>query len=137
MKPVLQTRFGGSDAPENEQGDCMRAAIASAFEIELAEVPDFAGQINNGSWFLTLERWLANRNLALYVVPASSGHPMGFHLAATKSTTLAKESDGHVVVIGDGNVVHDPNPRSSRIGEREEYWAFVCLDPSKQPLQEG
>ena len=131
MKAVYQTRFGGSDAPEDEQGNCLQAALASIFEVELEQVPDFAGEIKNGHWFLILERWLATMNLCLYPALRSSGHPMGLHLMVCKSTTLANPDDGHVVVIENGRVVHNPHPRATSIGECQQYWVITALNPAK------
>ena len=137
MKPIFQTKFGGSDAPEAEQGDCIRACLASIFEISLAEAPDFAGEINNGKWFLHLERWLAERNLELIILPlaALAAPPLyAPYLEGRKSTTLSVPSDGHVVVCVNGTVVHDPNPKAQALGDTEEFWFFVCRNPARQPI---
>ena len=133
MKPVYQTKFGGSDTPEIEQGNCLAAALASVFELTLEDVPDFAGEISNGKWFLHLEQWLARRNLELMVFPTKgAGWPMGYYLAACKSTTLINPDDGHVVVMHHGTLVHNPHPHATSIGEIENLWVFVAIDPSKQ-----
>ncbi|MCH6575571.1 MAG: hypothetical protein IH795_10285, partial [Bacteroidetes bacterium] len=42
--PVNQTKFGGSDAPIEEQGDCFRACLASILELALDEVFDDKSQ---------------------------------------------------------------------------------------------
>ena len=129
MKPVFQTKFGGSDAPEAKQGNCMQAAIASLFEIELAEVPDFAGTIVNGKWFLLLERWLKERNLELVTVAVKGTLPPmnGYYLTAVESTTL-KKGDGHLVVCQNGQVIHDPNPHAKSVGAFEELWLFIPIN---------
>ena len=66
--------------------------------------------------------------------------PAGYALAGVKSFTLLGPKDGHMVVVRNGKIVHDPNPRnwgrSSDEYEVTEYWAFTCIDASKQPLEE-
>ena len=136
MKPIFQTKFGGAEAPEEEQGNCMAACLASIFEVGLEEVPDFAGNIANGKWFEIAQEWLAQRNLSLWCTEMKYP-PRGIHIRDVKSTTLANPDDGHVVVCEDGNVVHDPNPRSKGVGATVGYWAFVVLDPSKQEHVHG
>tara|TARA_Y100000310_G_scaffold42448_1_gene39742 strand:+ start:271 stop:690 length:420 start_codon:yes stop_codon:yes gene_type:complete len=130
MKPVFQTKFGGSEAPESEQGNCMAACLASIFELSLEDVPDFSGNIANGVWYGILSNWLAKRNLALHFPALNSGAPPGIQIMEVKSTTLSNPDDGHVVVIENGNVVHDPNPRAKAVGERISYWTFVVIDPA-------
>jgi len=88
MKPVYQTRFGGSAAPEEEQGNCMQAALASIFEIALEDAPDFTGEIVNGRWHLYLDRWLAVRNLELVVVAAGTPPVEAHYIQCVNSTTL-------------------------------------------------
>lgn len=127
MKPVYQTRFGGADAPEEQQGNCMQAALASAFELELDEAPDFTGHIVNGKWYEILQSWLAERNMVLIPMGVGGGHPPGIHLMACKSTTLPNPDDGHVVVIQDGNVIH--NPRMGSRDTRIERCAISKADP--------
>ena len=131
MKPVFQTKFGGPDAPESEQGNCLAAALASVFEVGLDEVPDLTGHINDGSWYHIILDWLAKRNLTLTVVKLESGHPMGIHLMPCLSTTLNIPGDDHVVVIENGNTVHDPNPNAREHGRPIEYWVFAALDPAR------
>jgi len=135
MKPVYQTRFGGSDAPEEEQGNCMEACLASIFECTLGDVPDFAGNITGAGRFLQLQRWLAERNLSLLMLPAKPvDAPAGYSMVAVKSKTLPNPDDGHMVVAKNGLLVHDPNPNSKGPldHEIEAYWAFTVKDPSLQ-----
>ena len=136
MKPVYQTRFGGSDAPEAEQGDCMAACLASIFEVTLDDVPDFTGTINGGDWFFELQKWLKAKNLSLLMLPAKPlDVPAGYAMAAVLSKTLAKPEDGHMIVVKNGLPIHDPNPRVTKNQLDEytitEYWAFTVMDPSK------
>jgi len=136
MRRVMQTKFGGADAPEAEQGNCMAACLASIFECSLEDVPDFAGSIVGGGWFFHLQKWLAERNLSLLMLPAKPiDVPAGYAMAAVKSMTLANPDDGHMVVVNNGTLAHDPNPKNTGKSpdayEVMEYWAFTCRDPAK------
>lgn len=137
MKPVFQTRFGGAEAPEGDQGNCLQAVLASIFEIPLEDAPDFTSQLNDGAWHETLQRWLAQWNLVMIPGPVGEGYPCGIHILTVKSSSLENPEDGHVVVVEDGDIVHDPNPRSVTTGEREQYWVMACLDPSKQRVADA
>lgn len=39
MKPVMQTKRGGSGAPPEERGDCLAACLASLLEVPIEDVP--------------------------------------------------------------------------------------------------
>ena len=136
MTPVYQTKFGGADAPESEQGDCMRACLASIFEIPLEDAPDFVGHIAGGGWFFILQKWLNARNLSLLLLPAKPKDvPMGYAMVAVLSHNLPNPQDGHMVVVHDGLLVHDPNPANAQRPQDDytvtELWAFTSVDPSK------
>ena len=135
MKPVYQTKFGGAAVPENQQGDCMRACIASIFEISLEEAPDFAGSIVSGGWFFHLQKWLKGRNLSILMLSAKPVDvPAGYAMAAVLSLTLKNPEDGHMVVVKNGLLVHDPNPANAGKSQDDytvtEYWAFTCVNPA-------
>ena len=134
MKPVYQTKFGGSSDPPEEQGNCLAACLASIFELTLDEVPDFGEHLDNGTWFTILQQWLSKRNLYMFTWTLESGYPLGIHMLATKSTYLANPDDGHLVVIDNGRIVHNPNKLAASEGEPEQFWVFAVLDPSKQVL---
>lgn len=136
MIPVMQTKFGGIGDPVEEQGDCIRACLASLFEIELADVPEYL----NGSddpdsqpWYQLLNEWLAPRNLCLVTV--EHGRQAGFWGLAMLGTESPRIKGGHLVVVKGFSVVHDPHPKAEagKHGKPEEWWFLVCLDPSKQP----
>lgn len=115
----------------------MAACLASIFELELDQVPDFMGEINSGKWFIHLERWLAERNVGILMVtyPAKDV-PAGYSMPGVDSEFL--EDVGHSVVAYNGVVCHDPRRDAQRRPEDykiEEWWVFTVLDPSKQPAK--
>ena len=134
MKPVFQTKFGGSDHDEEEQGNCIQACLASIFEIELEEAPDFTGEIKNGKWWDHMQEWLAKRNLAVMGIDICSPPPPGIGIMSCKSIKLKDPEDGHVVVVKDGKIIHNPTEDATEVGEKRDYWMFVSLDPAKVTL---
>ena len=133
MIPVFQTKFGGEDASEEDQGNCMAACLASIFEVGLDDVPDFTGSIMSGGWYFYLERWLKNRNLSVLMLPGKPQHvPAGYAMACVNSETLPAPIE-HMVVVLNGWLAHDPNPNAKRKPDDydvKEYWAFTVMDAS-------
>ncbi len=138
MIPVFQTKFGGSDKPEEEQGDCLQACIASIFEIPLAEAPDFTGDITTGKWWDHLIAWCKIRGMfPMTIRRISYGGTFlpidTWYIGSYKSLTLP--GDLHVVVCYDAEIMHDPNPKSKLKDDKEreqlDRTYFVSIDPSK------
>ena len=137
MKPVFQTKFGGIGDPVDEQGDCIRACLASIFEIEMDDVPSFLTgtdlEADFHPWYERMNVWLATRNLCLVTVEHGRQAGMwGFAMLGTESPRI---KGGHLVVVKGFDVVHDPHPKAEagKHGKPEEWWFLVCLDPAKQP----
>lgn len=142
MKKVYQTRFGGSDSPVSEQGNCFQACVASIFEIPLEEafdcIPysrkdDVGKPVDEAVEFIEFNKWLSGYGLQTIFVQA---YPMprmttlrGIHLMEVESSTL-KKGEGHMVVIRDGEVVHDPNPNAKEIGKVVGVYLIVPIDPA-------
>lgn len=113
MKKVFQRRVHQGD------GDCMQAVVASLFELELDEVPDF---IRIKHWFSIMHSFYHAEgfDLTLFNVQREDkdlvkeimhydGGINGFFDATVKSQTF-KDGTHAVVVDVDLNIVHDPNP---------------------------
>lgn len=118
MKPVYQTRFGGSDAPPEEQGNCIAACLASIFEVSIESVPD----LHESNWWDVLINWSQQFGVTpIYISPVKSVlFPNTFYVLGVKSRTLANPEDGHAVVAWGNTIVHDPNSRSTK-GEWNDY----------------
>ncbi len=109
MKPVNQTIV------EKGRGDCMRAVIASLFELELQQVPHFL--LFGRKWFQIYHHFL----WSLGYEWKGTGYPKedelikqitvkGFISASVPSKTLGARIIHNVIVNSKGLVVHDPNP---------------------------
>jgi hypothetical protein len=121
MKKVYQTII------DKNKGDCMRAAVASLFELPLNKVPDFMkfDGMKNTSPGYELHRFFFDRGFDycyinrredlkqgtkfLKKVAKFDGGINGFFYASVKSQTF--EGRFHAVIIDSNlNIVHDPNP---------------------------
>jgi len=130
MIKVYQTKFGGSDLPMKEQGDCFQACLASILEIpyDLAfscvygdDKPKKGELFEKQPWYIDFLKWLEQFGLASIYLEWKPTAPtvtalLGYHIAECKSSTL-RNGDTHAVVIHDGDLVHDPNPKSKVSGD--------------------
>ena len=111
----------------NVNGDCCRAVVASLFDKELHEVPEFKSDENQGYELMKFfdsqgyDYSYFNRRPEGYTLDSGvlcptieevakyDGGVNGYFYASVKSQTF--ENTTHAVVVDvDLNVVHDPNP---------------------------
>jgi len=111
---VYQTKFGVG-------GDCLRASLASYFEISIDEVPSFE-LFQRNRWRIELLNWLLRKG---YTLLEQRMHPSDdcFYLM------LARTPNGvlHCVVNRNGRTVHDPTPNHATDLEMEKVWLFEPL----------
>lgn len=129
MKKVFQTVVGNG-AKTSERGNCMQAAIASLFDLELEEVPNFIsldtgkGEANLAMWQFIMDRTGVFPHIfGTFDTPIErykeacefDGGINGYFYASVKSQTF--EHTSHAVIV-DSNleVVHDPNPNGKCLG---------------------
>lgn len=119
MKKVFQTIV------DKEKGNCMQAAIASLYETELNEVPNFIEydadentsahqelwrfMNEKGHCYLYINRDDRNTTEFMKKIAKFDGGINGYFIASIKSQTF--DDVYHAVVIDTNlNIVHDPNP---------------------------
>lgn len=114
MKKIFQTIV------DKGHGNCMQAAIASLFDLELEDVPNFIelkegnGSVLNFMFEKGFDACSINRNRHdttefLQKVAKFDGGLNGYLYATVPSQTF--ENIGHAVIVDlDLNIVHDPNP---------------------------
>ena len=143
---VWQTKFGGPDAPIEEQGDCMQAALATLLGISLSDAFDFraakAEQVRPTGWWYAYIDWCAARGWR----PVILTHPLPgvLGMAGVASHRLFADDGrarGHMVVIRGNEVVHDPGApfgeesyeldHGEDGSEAAEYWYLLPLDPAR------
>lgn len=143
MKPVYQTiladptRGDGCDA-EGRPGNCYQAAIASALELPLDDVPHFAA-FGTG-WLKQSEKWFRNRGIvrAFYCEPLCyplwvasgtliEGIPVTGIIAVLGAGLSPRGEFWHAVVLSpeSGEMIHDPHPsgRGIEVAEVEVLFA--------------
>jgi len=116
MKPVFQS------STDPERGDCQRAAIASLFDLELEQVPNFR-LFPDSNWHKVYWHFLLSLGWEYNGCASASRHIEflnyeninGFYYAVVKSRT--NPGRFHSVIIDSAGVVaHDPNPSQSFLG---------------------
>lgn len=136
MRLVYQTKFGGNDAPLEEQGNCFQACVASILELPIEEAFDCRSYADNG-WFDEFNKWLSKYDLGCIAFDHSIEKPLacseikGYAIMECKSETLY-HGERHVVIIKDGSLVHDPNRHAQRQGECQGFYLLVSLDVARQ-----
>ena len=125
MKKVFQTIVSPN------HGNCMQAVVASLFDLELEQVPNF---IELGDrWYSAIHGFFKDRgygfnniNLHAWVdtqklkeVARRDGGIEGYLYGVVKSQTF--EGGTHAVVVDtDLNIVHDPNPNQKALSLKPE-----------------
>lgn len=107
MKPVMQTKRGGLNAPPEERGDCLQASIASILEVPVTDVDV---PWNDEHWWDTVQRAVRGHGYVMVVADATIW-PDTYWLADVPSLNLVDESGAplpHMIVMHDGVVSHDP-----------------------------
>jgi len=123
MKPVDQTKLHS----ETVTGNCTEAALASIFEVSIADVPQFSEMTEGeGRWYLALEEWLYARGWELVRLDYEFC-PEGFYLASGQS----QRGVAHMVVMKDGALAHDPHPSRTGIINVESVYLFLPMDPAQ------
>lgn len=123
------------DPANGAHGDCMRAMIASLFELDPATVPHFnAGGPDGDEFTRRLNAWLRPRNMAYLSFPRLNADWLrivgieGLHHEASGQT---ERGTCHACAAVDTVVVHDPHPSRAGLTQVEFTGVFVVLDPSK------
>lgn len=122
MKKVYQTIV------DKEKGNCMQAVVASLFEKDLEEVPNF---INFGDdWYFELRHYLRTineeynpifmyrkqgREKTLEEIAKYDGGVDGYFWGSVPSQTYNDATTHAVVCDINLNIVHDPNPNQKAL----------------------
>lgn len=147
MKPVQQLR-------RNENGDCLRACIASLLDLDAEQVPDFAEinpkEVLNGwpKWWLELQSWLMHRGLFFLEVTLDQRTPwrplpfQGYCMFV--GTTKSGHRHMTVGLVGDNETgeqfvqLHDPFHHAGGFEAIDGVCFLVPLNPAHpMPLSEA
>ena len=116
---------------EATQGDCLRAATASLLGVPLESVPHFvADNPGEGSdWYFAWEDWLREQGWLLVLFPGDRSFECNY-LAAGKT----ERGTHHIVVMNDGEMVHDPHPSRAGLLSVSETYLLSPVDAEAMKL---
>lgn len=118
INKVYQTEF--HDAEKNK-GNCLAAAVATVFNLNLYEIPDFLSFA--GDWFDILIDFSQACGYNLVHDYEESGHDLNVpYIAYGMSPRDFKIK--HAVVFQNGNMIHDPHPSNEGILTESGYFFF-------------
>ena len=123
MKKVFQTRTS------KDNGNCAQAVIATLFDLEIEDVPDFVGSHHIKPMAAEIVKFYRDKGFKagyIYKTDHKMGKSLldiakndegvnGFFYAVVKSKTF-EESLHAVVVDKELNIIHDPNPNGKCLG---------------------
>lgn len=104
--------------------ECVRCSVASLFGLPREEVPHFF-QEGRGSWASPLSNWLREKGLKMEVWHPSLTLPDRYEYYLAYGDATAMPGVGHMVVMRNGEVWHDPS--GCGISRFESYITFTPL----------
>lgn len=133
MLRVFQDKFVHSHGT----GNCVAACLGSLLEITLKDMPVFLPNDPTIDFWGAWRRWLrVEHGLRLHFIPKPQGPPETYGLCTVRTQRVYPEGHEkagepilHMVVIFNGEIVHDPFPTGSQVEEILYYWS---LDPVAQ-----
>lgn len=117
MIPVDQQFFYDS----GEIGDCVRAVTASILELNIEDVPHFVKEQPGSEWYNTWESFMISHGTTpIMITPPwnSIPKPLGYYLASGPAVRGCK----HIVIMLNGEIVHDPHPSRKGLSDIEAIW---------------
>lgn len=111
MIAVTQTKRGGSGVPPEERGDCWNACLASVLEVPIGDVAVEHSDDPDRHWWDDTQTVLQPHGYRV-VCADRDIYPGGYWIAQVPSRNLRDadgEPEGHVIVMRDGVVAHDPS----------------------------
>lgn len=107
MIKVYQTKYG-------DTGNCMAACLASIFELDVSQIPDFFsgdGYSDHESWWKNLNLWLNSVGYGILTASISMDdlRKTKGYLIVSGITSSEGSSRWHATIWKDGVLFHDPN----------------------------
>lgn len=114
MIPVYQTRFGERKNNDEKGGNCFQAALASLFELELDNVPDFCNlyPLETDEWYYKYREWLNGRGYSVLSFTLFDGFNLndpGLKGCYLLTTGPNHNGVSHCMIYKDGKPAHNPN----------------------------
>lgn len=122
MKPVMMSR------PNEGDGDCLMACVASVLEVELSTLPNIT-VTRQDQWYTILSDAL--RPLGYRFVEFSNEPPVNPPGYAIAFGFSPRTDNPHACVALHGDVVHDPHPTGDGLAGIT-YW-FLLIPFARSP----
>jgi hypothetical protein len=103
---------------EGTKGNCLRASLASLFQINIDSIPAFELMQKN-AWRNNLLQWLKDQGLTLLTFDGDVNLNT-YYLGIGPSHRGVK----HCCIFKDGEIQHDPHPSNSGLLHITESWVF-------------
>ena len=117
MKPIMQNKF--YDRVKDIRGNCMTACVASILELPIHEVPNFHDM--KKTYTEALVEFIGGLDKDI-IYHGANDMPSGYCIATGPSPRDA--SIYHVVIMKDGEYIHDPHPDSTFILSVSGYYTI-------------
>jgi hypothetical protein len=123
---VDQTTFW--DPEDDSKGNCTEACIASIFNIPLEEVRPFWDPEMPDSYrfYRNMENFCMSRGYWLHRIDREFVME-GIYIASGP----AARGCSHMVVMRDGELLHDPHPSRAGLLEIQHTWLLIPVDPAQ------
>lgn len=114
---------------QTRHNNCVAACVASVFELELSQVPDFDPM----TWGEELVEWLLPKGLCFVNIAFAHEYvPQGYSLGTTKAGSAFPPDYKHCVVCKDGKIVWCPKIGTvDGMEMSDEYLIFYPLNPTR------
>lgn len=137
MIPVTQqvVHEGGYDPAREEAGDCLRATVASIFELPIEEVPHFCDTGlerpgNKSVWSWALIGWCFTAGVVIDARQVTDGERIAYSGIPGYCILSGPGPRGwrHSVVGYQGRMVHDPHPSRAGLVSIDEIEILVPIN---------
>ena len=121
MKPVMQQVLSST------HGDCFRACMASIFECDLKDIPDFMGD-GEKHFNERISKW--GKDNGVLILDATIEDPNSDEYEDLYLIAMGKSPRGHcnhAVIYKNGKMVHDPHPERLGLKGKPEKFVFIAL----------
>lgn len=118
MKPTFTNKKHAGES----RGNCLRASLASVFEVDIDSIPFFEDMART-EWRPALRLWVEGQG---FKISEQWTDPMlDIHYLVVGNTT--PHNILHCVVYKSGTLAHDPMPGGNGLSDAQRFWTFTPL----------
>jgi len=123
VRPITQTSTATGEG--GKWGNCLQAAVASALELDLDQVPHFVQDHHDHGrhWWSAVLDFLDRHGMRL--ADADPEHPPAGELCLAVGTSPRGPEIRHAVLLRDGALAWDPHPSRDGLVDVQSAWALL------------